>query len=102
MGNSGPANLNLHSAGSVKRQVIRMSPEALVKAEPLIAEATLPLLMQPSIRGISLAAWGASNRDLIEMQLLKHGGILFRGFDVGEAPDFEQFIKNVSGELLEY
>lgn len=100
--NSRPGNLNLPSAGSVKRQVVRMSPAGLVEVKPLHADRALPLLMQPSTRGINLAAWGASNRDLIETQLLKHGGILFRDFDVGEAPEFEQFIKNVSGELLEY
>jgi len=102
MSDSRLGNLNLRSAGSVKRQVVRMSPAELVKTEPLHEENTLPLLVQPSIKGISLASWGASNKEWVESHLLKHGAILFRGFDVGEAPEFEQFIRNVSGELLEY
>ena len=67
MSDSRLENPNLRSARSVKRQVVRMSPEELVKIEPLHAERTLPLLVQPSIKGISLAGWGANNKDWIEI-----------------------------------
>jgi alpha-ketoglutarate-dependent taurine dioxygenase len=102
MSNSDTGHLNTHQAVAAKRQPIRVSAEGLISAELLQPGNTLPLLIQPTMKGINLATWAAGNRDLIEKQLLKHGGILFRGFDVKEAPEFEEFIKNVCGELLEY
>jgi alpha-ketoglutarate-dependent taurine dioxygenase len=99
---SRPENLKAQPAAPVKRQAIRVSQEELIKTEPLRPGVRLPLLIQPSLKGISLKTWAAGNRDLIERRLLEHGGILFRGFDVGEADGFEQFIEGVSGELLEY
>jgi alpha-ketoglutarate-dependent taurine dioxygenase len=102
MSSSHPDNHNRQKAEPVKRKAVKVSAEGLIRAELLRPETRLPLLIQPVIKGISLAAWAANNQAYVEKQLLEHGGILFRGFDVREAPQFEEFIRNVSGELLEY
>ena len=47
-------------------------------------------------------SWAAANRDYIRARLAGPGAILFRGFRVREAETFEQFVRCVSGELLEY
>lgn len=63
---------------------------------------SLPLLVQATASDVSLADWIASNRDKLNAGLRKHGGILFRGFPIESASDFEEAIITVSGRLLDY
>ena len=92
----------LNRAAPARRQAVRVSQEELVRSRPLNAGVRLPLLVEPTVGGVSLKGWAAGNRDFVEARLLEHGGILFRGFDVGDAEGFEQFIGSVSGGPLEY
>ncbi|MEP6741004.1 MAG: TauD/TfdA family dioxygenase [bacterium] len=62
----------------------------------------LPLVLRPAARGINLIEWAKSNIAFIDSTLLKHGAILFRGFDLAGVADFEQLIEVVSGPLLNY
>lgn len=82
----------------IKRKVV----SELVQIKPLIPENSLPLLIQPNVEGVNLVTWGANNVESIKHYLQKHGGILFRNFQVQSTLEFEQFIKNVAGELIEY
>ncbi|HEY9665499.1 MAG TPA: TauD/TfdA family dioxygenase [Coleofasciculaceae cyanobacterium] len=95
-------NPSIKKLGTFKRQVVNISQEDLVKTEYLEPSKLLPLIVEPSINGLNLAAWAENNRPFIETNLLKHGGILFRNFPVNGVSDFENFIKAVSGNLLEY
>lgn len=88
--------------GSISRKAVNISPEGLIETSYLQPETLLPLVIQPTVDELSLSGWAKNNRSLIETQLLKHGGILFRGFKVDNVTEFEQFIKAISGELLEY
>ena len=72
----------------------------LVRTSCLKPDITLPLLVQPAIKGIDLAGWAATNRNFIENQLLKHGALLFRGFDVSSISDFEKFAEAACTELF--
>jgi alpha-ketoglutarate-dependent taurine dioxygenase len=62
----------------------------------------LPLLVEARRVGIDLAQWAAGRRAAIESELLRHGGILFRGFAVEQPAHLENFIRVVAGEALEY
>jgi len=62
----------------------------------------LPLLVEARGAGIDLAQWAADRRAAIESELLRHGGILFRGFAVDQPAHLESFIRAVAGEALEY
>src|SRR5260370_40883568 len=64
-------------------------------------DSLLPLLLEAPSRTTNLNAWARANRKLVESRLLKHGGILFRGFEVSVA-EFEELIETVSGKLLDY
>jgi alpha-ketoglutarate-dependent taurine dioxygenase len=75
---------------------------ASVVAEPLSAGKALPLVIRPAAGRPSLVGWARENRAALEAKLYEHGGLLFRGFLVGSAEEFGEFIKSVSGELLEY
>lgn len=102
MTNTGVKNTGANKLGAVSRKAVSVSPAALVKTECLLPGSLLPLLVQPAVEGLDLAGWASGCRSLIQTQLLKHGGALFRGFHVGGAAGFERFIQAVSGELLEY
>lgn len=88
--------------GAVPRQSIRVSPTALVQAEPLRANTSLPLVVQPLVKGVDLTVWAAHHREWIDTCLLQHGAILFRHFTVPGVTEFEQCIQAISGEALEY
>ncbi|HEX3556949.1 MAG TPA: TauD/TfdA family dioxygenase [Thermoanaerobaculia bacterium] len=92
---------SLRKLGIPTRRAVSVSPQDMVRMEPL-NESGLPLLVQPSVPGVSLAGWAEANRDLISSQLAKHGGILFRGFAIPQVEEFEHVVRAISGELLEY
>ena len=94
-----PESLQIRSK---RRQGVNLLDAELVKAIPLLPDNSLPLLLQPIVEGINLVTWTASNQELIATNLLKHGGILFRNFQVRDLAEFEKFIQTVSGDLLEY
>ena len=102
MSSSDPQKQSLKSIGSIRRKAINPSQEQIVRIEPLFADGALPLMVQPALEGVDLLSWSATNRSQIEEWLLKHGGILFRNFNVSTPERFEQFISRVCGELLEY
>lgn len=95
-------NISLHQIRSKRRQGINLSNAELIKAIPLLPENSLPLLLQAIVEGINLVTWAVSYGELIATNLLKHGGILFRNFQVRDVAEFEKFIQIVSGDLLEY
>ncbi|MEP0787733.1 MULTISPECIES: TauD/TfdA family dioxygenase [Cyanophyceae] len=95
-------NLNTMKPSNVRRKTLSISPEKLIQIECFQPENPLPLVIKPAVDGLNLITWATNNRSWIETQLLKHGGLLFRNFDLKELPEFEQFIQAISGELLEY
>jgi alpha-ketoglutarate-dependent taurine dioxygenase len=62
----------------------------------------LPLVIRPTADSVDLITWAGANRDLLQDQLVRHGGILFRGFDLSRADRFESLVATVAGELMEY
>nr|QEO74053.1 condensation domain-containing protein [uncultured bacterium] len=77
------------------------TPE-LVKTGELQTGQLLPLLVQPAVEGADLSEWVKSNMPFIEEKLLKHGGLLFRGFEVASQEAFERFLAATSVELMRY
>jgi alpha-ketoglutarate-dependent taurine dioxygenase len=88
--------------GGARRKPLSVTGEGLVTVEPRKGEGGLPVVMRPSVEGVDLAPWALSNRNLIEAHLLKHGGILFRDFNISTSEVFEQFAVACSSELLPY
>jgi alpha-ketoglutarate-dependent taurine dioxygenase len=85
-----------------RRKMVRLSPEDLVKMDCLNTEKRFPLVMEPKDVDLNLVAWAEDNREFIERQLLEWGAVLFRGFKVDGSPQFEQFARAISGQLLDY
>jgi alpha-ketoglutarate-dependent taurine dioxygenase len=85
-----------------RRSLITLSEENLVATSYLETGRRLPLLVKRGAEDVNLLVWGANNRELIAEQLLSHGAILFRGFNLKTVAECEQFVIATSGELLEY
>ena len=86
-----------------RRKSIRVTPEQLVKTGLLPSGNPLPLVIEPTMDGVDLVAWGKKNLNLIEDHLLQHGGILFRNFNVKGVEQFQDVVRATTRqELLEY
>ncbi|HEV8581204.1 MAG TPA: TauD/TfdA family dioxygenase [Thermoanaerobaculia bacterium] len=92
----------LKRMGAVRRRAVSVSGETLVKTGPLFPDSDLPLLVEPNVAGLDLVSWAGTNRELVEENLQRYGGILFRGFNVQDAAGLEAFVRAVSGSALEY
>jgi alpha-ketoglutarate-dependent taurine dioxygenase len=100
-------NDRLHGTGkirpaSIRRKPLNVTQGELVTIEPQEGGGNLPLVMRPSVEGLDLAAWASSNRELIKTSMQKHGGILFRNFNISSPEAFEQFVISSSDRLLPY
>ena len=84
-----------------RRVTVSVTSERLVETRFLQQGTTLPLVVEP-IERLDPVSWAQNNRDYIESLLHQHGGILFRHFDLLSATQFEEFIRAISDELLEY
>src|SRR4051812_48666493 len=98
---SNPAAPAMKSLGGLRRRVIIGEGESLVRFGSL-PTGDLPLLVEPAVPGVDLIAWAALNRQSLEEKLHRHGGILFRGFNLCEPEHLDAFISAVAGESLEY
>ncbi|MGE0127957.1 MAG: condensation domain-containing protein [Blastocatellales bacterium] len=92
--------VNLASFMQVKPKAVGLSREGLVKTDYLQADQTLPLVIQPSLEDVDLADWAKGNLEFIETELLKHGGILFRGFGLNSTSAFEKFASTIRPDLF--
>ncbi|HEX7312762.1 MAG TPA: TauD/TfdA family dioxygenase [Pyrinomonadaceae bacterium] len=95
-------SLTIGGLRGARRRPVVMSAGGLVTTGCLKTDNLLPLVVQPSVPGLHLVPWAQSNKGFIEERLLRHGGLLFRKFEVGGVADFEKFIRAISGEPLEY
>jgi alpha-ketoglutarate-dependent taurine dioxygenase len=74
----------------------------LVRSAPLDPDRSLPLVASPAVDGVDLVSWAGNNRDWVERQLDRHGGILFRGFGIDSTARLEALIVALYGSLLTY
>jgi alpha-ketoglutarate-dependent taurine dioxygenase len=92
----------LNAFRSVKRKAVRLSENELVITSPMNEGRQLPLVIQPQAYNLNLPEWAEIHRADIEGALETYGALLFRGFNVKAAPEFERFVSAVSGEVLAY
>jgi alpha-ketoglutarate-dependent taurine dioxygenase len=87
---------------SVTPKTLHISQQDLVTMSALPGGGPLPLVVQPSVEGVNLITWAANNVDVIESNLLKFGGILFRGFGLEDHTDFDQFLHAIALPRMHY
>jgi len=85
---------------SARRKTVNLSQVNPVKTNYLRPEEPLPFVVQPNINDLDLADWAQSSREFIEVELQKHGAILFRGFDIKAVSEFERLALAICPELF--
>ncbi len=83
-------------------KAVNMLEECLIYTEYLDADGTLPLVVKPAVEGVRLIDWAAHHRDFIETWCRRSGAVLLRNFQMNSADEFEQLIRAISGEVMEY
>jgi alpha-ketoglutarate-dependent taurine dioxygenase len=63
-------------------------------------EDRLPIVVSPALDNVSLAEWCASNGDELNTYFDRHGAILFRGFALQTAADFEAVASAIVPDLF--
>ena len=87
---------------AISRKTLKISQSELITTELAQPQQLLPLIIKPAFDGVNLSQWATNNRKFVETKLRRHGGILFRDFQIKTVLEFENFIKSISGQLIEY
>jgi len=85
---------------TIKPKAVSLPQRQLIKTRLLQPGQSLPLVIEPDSAEIDLADWSTSHREFIETNLLKHGAILFRGFNLNSAVDFEKVANAIQPNLF--
>ncbi len=88
--------------GSNQRRAIKLSSQELVRQSYLGDQPGLPLVLEPNLPDLDLAAYAAGNRATFTELLSRHGGILCRGFNVASAEQLQRLLGEISSGPLEY
>lgn len=72
---------------------------SLVRTSFLAPGHEFPLVIEATSSDIDAVAWAREQRQLIEGQLSRHAGILFRNFGLRTPQDFEAFAEAIEPEL---
>jgi alpha-ketoglutarate-dependent taurine dioxygenase len=81
------------------------SPEAARRHSSnasLDVPGSLPAVVQSAAAGARLEDWLPSNLTAVREYLTASGGVLLRGFGVATVEEFEQIMRLVAGDLLDY
>lgn len=87
------------SMGPIKRKAVDLANFNPVRESLLREDLPLPLILEPAADQVDLADWARNNRDFIDAKLSQHGGILFRGFNLIGAVDFERVASAICKDL---
>jgi alpha-ketoglutarate-dependent taurine dioxygenase len=83
-------------------KAVRAGADGFIKTSPLETGLNVPLVVEPQLEGLDLAAWASHHREFIEANLFRHGGILFRGFEMRSQEDFQRFLDATTSHLVSY
>ena len=88
------------SLGTIRRATVDLAHFSPVKESTLGENKALPLVLQPAADHVDLAEWVRNNRGGLESKLYRHGGLLFRGFDLRSPEDFERVAGAICDSLF--
>lgn len=94
--------LSINKLKAAQPKTVNLSQEELVKCGSLSEGSLLPLVIEANLKNLNLADWIAGNLNFIAPHLFKHGGLLFRGFNLNGLTDFDEFLAATKVELMHY
>ena len=80
----------------------KISAQAMETRARLFKDSDLPLCYRANVPGMDAAAWFSIHRAKLEGEILHHGGLLLRGFQVANAAQFHALAQALSPALIEY
>jgi alpha-ketoglutarate-dependent taurine dioxygenase len=90
------------SKDSIQRKSVSIRTENLMKMSVLNNNNPLPLIICPDIIGVNFREWLQENIDFVNQKILKHGGVLFRGFSMRTKEDFHNILEELNIPLMNY
>ncbi len=87
------------SLGQVRRAAVDLSHFNPVQETTLGMGKDLPLILTPATDGVDLAEWVRANKAELHQKLFRHGGFLYRGFNLRSAEDFERVVAAFCDEV---
>lgn len=90
------------SIAAIRPKTVRVSTDDLVRINTRDDATALPLVIEPQSADIRLAEWLDANRALVAEKLLQHGAVLFSGFRITSASDFQALATSWTSQLLDY
>jgi alpha-ketoglutarate-dependent taurine dioxygenase len=63
-------------------------------------DGTMPVVLTPASANVDLADWCSGHIETLEAFFDRYGAVLFRGFQVEDAPEFERVASAIAGELF--
>jgi alpha-ketoglutarate-dependent taurine dioxygenase len=60
----------------------------------------LPIMLTPAVDNVDLASWCASHQDQLNQYFDRYGAVLFRGFGLQDASDFEAVAASIAADLF--
>lgn len=91
---------NIQALRNIKRKPVSLSQQEFIKTDFFGFSKNNFLIVKPAIDNIDLTEWSEKNQEFINKSLLKYGAILFRGFNISTAPEFESFGLTICSELF--
>ena len=88
------------SLGTISRKAVDLASFKPVREKQLSEAEPLPLIMEPASDQVDLAEWIRTNREYVTSKISQHGGILFRGFGIADAAQFERVAGSICRELF--
>ena len=87
---------------TIRPKLMTLGRDTLIETTQLQQGSALPLVIKPTGADLDLGDWSKHHRDFIESALLKHGALLFRGFNLDlTTAKFEQFTSSIANELFQ-
>jgi alpha-ketoglutarate-dependent taurine dioxygenase len=84
----------------LRRKAVDLSAFNPIKESYLNEDQVLPLIIEPASMEVDLVEWLRGNHEYVEEKISRHGGVLFRGFDVSSPQEFERAAASICRELF--
>jgi len=85
-----------------QREHISLSTDSLATVSLPADPRGVPVMVRPTVEGVDLAGWVRAHREEIEALLASHGAVLYRGFLLDRATEFEALMRALSDRLITY
>jgi len=85
-----------------KTTAIQVTAPELVKITPLANGLGYPLMITPTVPGVSLLQWLQQHTGEVQQRLQETGALLFRDFEINGLADFHSFAAIIGGPPMDY